>query len=234
MVAQLSFFDIKRENKIKPKASAKEYCVYEHVFPNGKRYIGISCQISKRWRSGKGYELQDKMAKAIEKYGWDNIAHNIIADGLTEEQAIQLEEYLIAQLKTIDHGYNVSVGGRNVKKTYLSSYILAMISTAKQDSVSMRIIFDDGEMNLPEYVYSIRFDKDCADYWNEAAKAVLLKHGKFSFGDKRECAEFWYHMGQYFMLTIDMKSGKDVSEWEEKSYEQAIYDFFFKDQVRNE
>lgn len=26
----------------------KKYCVYEHVFPNGKRYIGISSSLKTR------------------------------------------------------------------------------------------------------------------------------------------------------------------------------------------
>ena len=48
----------------------KNYCVYEHIFPNGKKYIGISCDAEKRWRNGKGYETQPKIARAINKYGW--------------------------------------------------------------------------------------------------------------------------------------------------------------------
>lgn len=209
------------------ESAKKAYCVYEHIFPNGKRYIGISCQVSKRWRDGKGYELQSKMAHAIKRYGWDNIVHNIIADGLTKEQAACLEKYLIAQLHTIDNGYNVSVGGEKLKGTYLTSYVLGMAHTAKLDGCVMKIVFDDGEMNLPEYVYSIRYDKDASEFWNEASRAVLIKHGKFSFTDKLACAEYWYHMAQYFSLHIDMKLGKDVSLWREESYDQFKYNAVF-------
>lgn len=36
-----------------------DYTVYMHVFPNGKKYVGITSQdVSRRWRDGKGYEGQ--------------------------------------------------------------------------------------------------------------------------------------------------------------------------------
>lgn len=51
------------------------YTVYMHTFPNGKRYVGITCQdVSRRWRDGKGYDEQ-AVHGAILKYGWNNIQH---------------------------------------------------------------------------------------------------------------------------------------------------------------
>lgn len=73
----------------------KTYSVYEHVFPNGKRYIGITCEPKKRWNGGHGYDTQPKMKRAIQCYGWDNIEHNIICEGMPKEQAERLEMYLI-------------------------------------------------------------------------------------------------------------------------------------------
>lgn len=93
---------------------SKSYCVYEHVFPNGKRYIGITCDVEKRWRNGKGYETQGKIANAIRCYGWENVKHNIIIDGISKEQAEKLERYLIAELDTIVNGYNTTIGGENI------------------------------------------------------------------------------------------------------------------------
>ena len=67
----------------------KGYCVYEHVFPNGKRYIGITSAKppEKRWNRGNGSKAQTKIRKAIEKYGWDNIEHNVIVEGLDKRIA---------------------------------------------------------------------------------------------------------------------------------------------------
>ena len=71
------------------------YTVYVHTFPNGKRYVGITCQdVKRRWRDGKGYEGQ-VVYDAIIKYGWDNVKHEILFEGLTKEQAEEEEKALI-------------------------------------------------------------------------------------------------------------------------------------------
>lgn len=71
------------------------YSVYMHIFPNGKRYVGItSQQISRRWREGKGYKSQEMFTRAINKYGWDNIQHIILYDKLTKEQAEEKKRIL--------------------------------------------------------------------------------------------------------------------------------------------
>ena len=90
------------------------YKVYCHIFPNGKRYIGITCQeLKRRWREGRGYEGQP-VYDAILKYGWKNIRHELLFDGLTKEEAEQKEIELIEVLETDSHkhGYNVEKGGR--------------------------------------------------------------------------------------------------------------------------
>ena len=97
----------------------KKFCVYEHVFPNGKRYIGITSKRPKaRWESGTGYDKnhQPVMYNAIQKYGWDNIEHNILFTNLTEEEAKEKEKELIKKYHTFIHdetpmGYNMTLGG---------------------------------------------------------------------------------------------------------------------------
>lgn len=97
----------------------KKWIVYEHLFPNGKRYIGItSKQPNQRWENGRGYteEHQSAMYRAIQKYGWDNIQHNILFDNLTEKEAKQKEIELIEKFHTFIHdmpccGYNMTKGG---------------------------------------------------------------------------------------------------------------------------
>ncbi len=50
---------------------------------------------------------------SIQKYGWDNFSHDIVASGLTKEAACDMEIQLIKDLKTQDreYGYNVMPGG---------------------------------------------------------------------------------------------------------------------------
>ena len=76
------------------------YCVYELIFPNGKRYIGLTGQKPEsRWKNGRGYKGQ-LVYKPIKKYGWKNIKHIVISSGLTQEQAVRLEKYLIGYYKS--------------------------------------------------------------------------------------------------------------------------------------
>lgn len=91
------------------------YKVYVHINKiNGKRYYGITSQKpEKRWKNGKGYKNNQYFARAIEKYGWDNFQHIVIAKGLTEEEAKWLEIELIREWDTTnnDYGYNITKGG---------------------------------------------------------------------------------------------------------------------------
>ena len=96
----------------------KKFCVYVHIFPNGKKYIGITCKRpNDRWESGNGYKEGSPMRNAINKYGWDNIEHVILFEGLTQEEACNKEIELIAEYKTNIHkygnkyGYNMTDGG---------------------------------------------------------------------------------------------------------------------------
>ena len=90
------------------------YVVYKHTTPSGKVYIGITGQKpEKRWRNGEGYKHNDYFYRAILKYGWENIKHEILGNGLTKEQACDLEIELIAEYHATDprYGYNISAGG---------------------------------------------------------------------------------------------------------------------------
>lgn len=92
------------------------YTVYMHTAPSGKRYIGITCQtVEQRWRNGKGYKTNQPFYNAIQKYGWNNIKHEIIEENLTHDEACELECKLIAKYDTTNKqkGYNVCFGGED-------------------------------------------------------------------------------------------------------------------------
>ena len=94
------------------------YTVYKHTFPNGKVYIGITCQkVYKRW--GNKYANAPFMKNAIQKYGWENVKHEILFENLTQEEAEQKEIELIAQYKSNqrEFGYNIANGGMHRGKT---------------------------------------------------------------------------------------------------------------------
>ena len=90
------------------------YKVYCHLFPNGKRYIGITKQrLAIRFKNGYGYQRCPIMWKAIQKYKWRNIEHNVLFENLTKEEAETKEIELIAKYKSNDRkfGYNIANGG---------------------------------------------------------------------------------------------------------------------------
>lgn len=95
------------------------YIVYKHTSPSGKVYIGITCQnVCKRWKNGKGYELCTAFYRAILKYGWDNIQHEILYTGLTKIEACARERLLIAKYLSNDprYGYNLTSGGEHYEQ----------------------------------------------------------------------------------------------------------------------
>lgn len=96
------------------------WTVYVHIVPKAlsgydwdKYYVGITSHtVKERWQNGKGY-AKGYFHKAIQKYGWENIQHEIIAEHLTEKEAKEFEIALIATLKSTkdNYGYNLTKGG---------------------------------------------------------------------------------------------------------------------------
>jgi hypothetical protein len=57
----------------------RPFYIYCHTAPNGKRYIGQTCAECPERRWGKGYKGCTHLEHAIEKYGWDNFEHSVLA-----------------------------------------------------------------------------------------------------------------------------------------------------------
>ena len=101
----------------------ENYKVYIHIVPKelsgyewDKYYVGITSRDEKvRWGyNGNGYNNKcPHFYSAIQKYGWDNIEHEIIAEHLTKDEAYSMERSLIKELKSNEkpYGYNIAKGG---------------------------------------------------------------------------------------------------------------------------
>lgn len=91
------------------------YIVYKHTCPNGKVYIGITGTSfeSRCGCGGYNYRKNTLFYRAIQKYGWGNILHEILFTGLTKEQAEAKEIEFIAMYRSNnpEYGYNISSGG---------------------------------------------------------------------------------------------------------------------------
>ena len=111
-----------------------QHFVYIHTCPNGKKYIGVTIQNPEiRWCNGKGYRQNKHFYRAIKKYGWDNIEHEVF-----ETESIGLMSYweriLIHHYNTMnpDFGYNNTSGGERINGCYFSD------ETRKKISESMK------------------------------------------------------------------------------------------------
>lgn len=91
----------------------KKFYVYVHVCPNGKRYVGCTAHKPEyRWgRNGEGYKGQ-LFGKAVRKYGWSSITHEVF-EVESEEEMYRKEVELISFYHSNDpeYGYNCSSGG---------------------------------------------------------------------------------------------------------------------------
>ena len=92
----------------------KKFYVYIHTCPNGKKYVGLTTtEPKKRWGSnGVRYKSNKHFYSAIQKYGWDNIEHQVFEVD-TKVEMFFLEKYFIAYYQTNknEFGYNNSIGG---------------------------------------------------------------------------------------------------------------------------
>lgn len=88
------------------------YLVYKHTSPSGKVYIGITSKTIQE-RKNCGYGHNAYFRSAIKKYGWSNFKHEMVAEGLTADEAQDMEKRLIAEMNSTDRdkGYNLSLGG---------------------------------------------------------------------------------------------------------------------------
>lgn len=119
--------------------------VYYHLFPNGKYYIGITSEedINRRFENGYGYYGQP-IFNAIQKYGWDNIEHDLIAANLTKEEALNFESLLIKKLNTfLPNGYNATYGGEGT--TYYNENDIIKIKNMYLQGYNKKQIFENTE-----------------------------------------------------------------------------------------
>lgn len=97
------------------KTDSKEYVIYRYWSPNGKSYIGQTCQAldERSGSQGQQYHASTHFFNAINKYGWDWFKNHreILKNNLTMEEADYWESYYIDQYDARNNGYNIQSGG---------------------------------------------------------------------------------------------------------------------------
>lgn len=97
--------------------------IYKFTNPkNNKVYIGITKNSLSKLSIRYNFEVNnDKKTNrpitlALRKYGIDNFKFEIIKDNITNyKELLQLEKYFIKQYDSINHGYNVTIGGEGTQ-----------------------------------------------------------------------------------------------------------------------
>jgi hypothetical protein len=78
------------------------------------------------------------------------------------------------------------------------------------------VSFNGGEeIGMPEIIAEGKTDKEEAEFFNEATRAVTMKHRKYSTTDEDDVFAYFFHMREYYLLSLDIELGVDVSQWEE-------------------
>lgn len=167
-----------------------QYVVYRHIFPNGKSYIGITSQhpFWRRWRAGSGYYKQPKIHNAIQKYGWENVHHEILAEGLTLDDANRVEQEMVAKFDSIRNGYNISSGGGGTFGIPCSSETKAKIGAANRGKAA------SDPMRLSRYTKE-------HGAWNKGKRLTGEHYRKVAEERKRRCNK---RIGCYDPITHEL------------------------------
>lgn len=100
------------------------FCVYLHETPDGRKYVGMTRDVpERRFKNGKGYVSNKSFYSEIERVGWDNIKHTIIAEDLTLSEAAKVEADFVRLYNTTspEFGFNKQNGGRYISQEAIDS-----------------------------------------------------------------------------------------------------------------
>lgn len=139
-----------------------DYIVYIHTNKaNGMKYIGITKRPTwRRWGHGSGYSKNPRFYNAIKKYTWEGFTHEVVASGLTKEQAEVEEVRLIKLYDSTDRkkGYNLDNGGSGSNRV--------TEATKKRISEAGRVRFEKPEEHEKLSKAAIKRNQDIEKFAN--------------------------------------------------------------------
>lgn len=186
--------------------AGRTFYIYCHTAPNGKRYIGQTCQKpERRWGEGRGYRGQEHFKRAIDKYGWDNFEHVVLCSVSSKADADFLEQWFIEKWDTFnsEHGYNHTKGGGGNLGHKLSTEAIAKLRQAnmgrtlsgdhrKKISTTLKRKYASGEIQVVSMsedarakLSSDRMGKGNPMYGRHQSDEVRKRIGAASRGKKR-------------------------------------------------
>lgn len=184
----------------------KEFFVYEHVNKiNGKKYVGITSRDKPEYRwgaNGINYKECTYFYSAIEKYGWNNFEHNILYEGLTEEDACKIEIQLIEQqqLQNRKYGYNLKEGGTTAKmpKEICEKISKAMIGNKNNLG---RTLSEETKRKISEIQKGRKFTEEHKKKISEAKKGK--SHKPISAESRQKIADAYPNKKRVYCVETD-------------------------------
>lgn len=138
------------------------YCIENKI--NGKKYIGQSIDIARRWTEHRQKSRFDRgtfLYNSFKKYGVKNFDFYIIEE-CKEEELNDREIYWISHYDTYKHGYNMTLGGAGTvgEKTESQNVLPKNFSKIHGDITDVvKIAKLDTDFNILEVYKSVQ---DCA------------------------------------------------------------------------
>lgn len=82
------------------------YYIYIHTCPNYWTYVGVSKNPKQRWNNGEGYKGNKYFYEAIQRFGWENIKHEIVAETNYRWIAEKIERTIITHFQEKKLSFN--------------------------------------------------------------------------------------------------------------------------------
>lgn len=153
-----------------------------HTFPNGKCYIGQTKQKPEhRFNNGDGYKGCRYLYFAIQKYGWENIKHEVLINDLTQKDADYYEKYYIALYRSNnkEYGYNLRSGGTaGYEYTDEVKKLMSEKQTGRKQSAETRLKHSEA---LKKYYATHKVNEETRE------KLRRGNRGQFKKGESHEC-----------------------------------------------
>lgn len=170
----------------------KMYVVYCHTFPNGKKYVGITSQnVKRRWRKGKGYASNIRLTRAFQKYGWDNVKHEILYSGLIQAKAELIERALIKKFLLTDEarGYNLAPGGTHPEHSEKTKKLIGEKSKGRRHTREFKKWISKKNAGRNNFMYGKHHTEATKKKISESKKGKSPKVNKGKFGANHPAAK---------------------------------------------
>ena len=197
---------------------------------NGKMYIGqTSKSLNRRWNNGKGYVNCPYFNHAIEKYGWENFEHILLHDGLSKNEADELEKYYIREYKSYmpEHGYNISLGGAGlsggIKYKDIYQYTLDGYFVKHYNDVA-EVLNENPDYNASTIrgvyneIYSSAYGFQWRSYYKEKIEDV--KEHKANIGKTKIVYQYGLN-GEFLQRFNDIKEASEVTGFSRSGISKA-------------